>query len=223
MSDKYPTLSPYVYCADNLVKLIDPDGKILINALGNPPKWWINGVNRWNTLNNKEKQIIRWDVRFYKALSIEKNANAALEMTKKTYGKQGKGDESDAFRHAFWQATNVQSVGEDFTRKWSEAHEYSTPSSEVRTDLYMDIHNNEIGIEIGKSNPKATPEELRDIIVDRISKGDMIIINNKNKLIKSDGTGLKETEIKKYFTSEKIATEILKNPNNQKTRDYEYE
>ena len=27
MSDKYPSLSPYVYCADNPVKLVDPDGK----------------------------------------------------------------------------------------------------------------------------------------------------------------------------------------------------
>ncbi len=26
MSDKYPSLSPYVYCADNPVKLVDPDG-----------------------------------------------------------------------------------------------------------------------------------------------------------------------------------------------------
>ena len=27
MSDKYPSLSPYVYCADNPVKLVDPDGE----------------------------------------------------------------------------------------------------------------------------------------------------------------------------------------------------
>lgn len=27
MSDKYPSLSPYVYCADNPVKLTDPDGR----------------------------------------------------------------------------------------------------------------------------------------------------------------------------------------------------
>ena len=27
MSDKYPSLSPYVYCADNPVKLVDPNGE----------------------------------------------------------------------------------------------------------------------------------------------------------------------------------------------------
>ena len=29
MSDKYPSLSPYVYCADNPVKLVDPNGEDL--------------------------------------------------------------------------------------------------------------------------------------------------------------------------------------------------
>jgi len=30
MSDKYPSLSPYVYCADNPVKLVDPDGEEIV-------------------------------------------------------------------------------------------------------------------------------------------------------------------------------------------------
>ena len=38
MSDKYPSLSPYVYCADNPVKLTDPDGR------------WIPGVDDDNNI-----------------------------------------------------------------------------------------------------------------------------------------------------------------------------
>jgi len=33
MSDKYPSLSPYVYCADNPVKLVDPNGEAVIVPL----------------------------------------------------------------------------------------------------------------------------------------------------------------------------------------------
>ena len=220
LADKFPHQSPYIAFNNNPIYFIDPDGRAAVPADW-PPKWWTSNVNKWNQLNNKEKNIVRWDPQFYKAFDIEKNANSAYSMTDATFGKQGKGDESDAFRHAFWQATNTQDVGEDFTRKWSDAHEYGTPSNEVKTDLYMDIHNNDVGIEIGKANPKATPEELRDIILDRISKGDLLIINSNNKLIKSDGSGLKSSEIRQYDTSKKIATEILKNPNDQKTKNYE--
>jgi len=59
MSDKYPSLSPYVYCANNPVKLVDPNGE----------EWDIDGYkyypgqncpkdaqqstrNKWNAMNN---------------------------------------------------------------------------------------------------------------------------------------------------------------------------
>ena len=85
----------------------------------------------------------------------------------------------------------------------------------------MDIHNNDVGIEIGKNNPNATPDELKKIITDRIDKGDFLIINSNNKLIKSDGSNVKNSEIRRYDTAKKIGGEILKDPKGQKTTDYE--
>ena len=41
MSDKYPSLSPYVYCADNPIKLVDPNGEEIRIHYGNKGKFVI--------------------------------------------------------------------------------------------------------------------------------------------------------------------------------------
>lgn len=43
MADKYPSISPYAYCAWNPVKLVDPDG---MEALVNDDGWLINHENK---------------------------------------------------------------------------------------------------------------------------------------------------------------------------------
>lgn len=203
-------------------------GRAAIPA-GWPPEWWRSNVikwyqlrNEWNELSTKEKNIVRWDPQFYKVFYIETNADAATTMTKTIFSGNGKGDKSDAFRHAYWQALNTQDVGVEFTEKWSDAHEYSTPSNEVTNHLYMDIHNNNVGIEVGKNNPDATPDELKMLILDKIKNGELLIINSNHKLTKSHGGIIKNnSEIRRYNTSNKIAIEILNNPHGQKTKDYE--
>ena len=45
MSDKYPSLSPYVYCADNSVKLVDPNGDTIINAYKDAYDYFLQQYN----------------------------------------------------------------------------------------------------------------------------------------------------------------------------------
>jgi RHS repeat-associated protein len=44
MSDKYPSLSPYVYCADNPIELVDPNGEEIVLFV-NKTKYSYNGKN----------------------------------------------------------------------------------------------------------------------------------------------------------------------------------
>ena len=208
--EKYFWMSPYAYCANNPVKYVDPSGKVIRV----PPF-----VNTLKSLNAQEKNIIKYDIRFYTAKSVNSNAKIASAMAKKAYAgegrKGGKGGKVDAYRHVMWQALNVQKIGEKMTRKWSTAHEYSTPRNELSTDLYMDIHNNDVGIEIGKENPNATPEQLGTIIQSKIESGEMLIIDTtddgKRVLKKSNGQTIKQSEIRDYETAKKISTKIKNN------------
>ena len=80
MSDKYPSLSPYVYCADNPVKLVDPNGEEIVITLsmddnGNR----IVNISFTATLVNKTSQNISVE-------EMEKYKNDITAGIKKTFG-----------------------------------------------------------------------------------------------------------------------------------------
>ena len=66
MSAKYPSLSSYVYCADNSIKLIDPNGEE-VWIIGDPPK------------ENLLQNFINWFVQFDE--SLEGNSDPANQGT----------------------------------------------------------------------------------------------------------------------------------------------
>ena len=59
MADKYPSISPYAYCAWNPIKLVDPDGKEIVIKDGQKSYYYINGHVY---TNNKGRGPI-WDSR----------------------------------------------------------------------------------------------------------------------------------------------------------------
>ncbi len=72
LSDKYPSMSPYMYCAGNPVILIDPDGREI----------WITGdavSEAFNQLSNQVKNI-----------TLSMNSDGKLEYTGKAKTKQEK-------------------------------------------------------------------------------------------------------------------------------------
>ena len=71
MSDKYPSLSPYVYCADNPVRCVDPDGEDWYDSNGNPI-----------TDHSKIKVYI-----FYVPKSFGSQSKAMCKAAEQKYGK----------------------------------------------------------------------------------------------------------------------------------------
>ena len=77
MSDKYPTLSPYSYCADNPVKVVDPNGDTVI-VTGAAADSYIEGMNTVNlTFSRNESGYVSYQGT--PMTSLEKHLVAAVE------------------------------------------------------------------------------------------------------------------------------------------------
>lgn len=88
---------------------------------------------------------------------------------------------TDAFRHTYWNALMTQRFGEEWTRKFATAHE-RRPGDPAPREA-MDLYNNEIGRQIGMSNPNASAEELAAHVESAVRGGDTVIVSQ-------DGAGL---------------------------------
>ncbi|AIY45060.1 DUF6973 domain-containing protein [Mycolicibacterium fortuitum] len=81
---------------------------------------------------------------------------------------------TDAFRHAYWNALMTQRFGEDWTRDFTTAHE-RLPNNPSTAEA-MDLYNNEVGRNIAKAHPDATPAELADYVEQAVRQGDTVVV-----------------------------------------------
>ena len=92
MADKYPGISPYAYCTWNPVKLVDPDGREVINAhtkkVGELQKKIENLQNQINNCNDKKqlrslnKKLKESQSSLKKEIEYEKLVNNAIQDLK---------------------------------------------------------------------------------------------------------------------------------------------
>ena len=99
MSDKYPSLSPYVYCADNPVKLVDPNGEewlvnqegyvkegenksdktlYAVQGIGNEFGYKLTYRNGWNKGQNISMSLSDIDL---SAFTTDENGYSQIDLT----------------------------------------------------------------------------------------------------------------------------------------------
>lgn len=122
----------------------------------------------WNALTESEKKLcIRYP---FDALKVNTAKNIATNQTEIKFGRNGLGDKSDAFRHGIWNAEMTILIGKEKAELFATAHEdkdiTGTESDGFPKTAHrdMDLHNNEIGRNLGEKNKDASEDEMADII-----------------------------------------------------------
>lgn len=89
----------------------------------------------------------------------------------KDYSKNAAGSingPADAIRHTMAAALLTKALGPSVARTILANHE-----DETNPDA-MDIHNNEVGVQIGMANPNASPSQLYSIVLQKMEAGELV-------------------------------------------------
>lgn len=112
---------------------------------------WGNHVSslykQYNQLNAYEKAYL--GLYPHHIMAIKGSVDKAYKETTARFGYNSRNDESDSFRHCFWSALLAKEIGYFNAIMFTTAHEMG--ESNPKNEKEMDLWNNKIGAEIGKS------------------------------------------------------------------------
>ena len=180
----------------NLVKGIELiDNEILtllvkkINDKENQPSTYAYNLLGKNATKEELLLVAKYptqSVKIFNNSSTASNTASSLYKAETLYLGNG-----DAFRHAYWNALNVKSVGADIAKAFANAHESETPEGNDKT---MDLRNNTVGRNIGRIYSNSSNATIKNKVIEAVNQGRLYRLYNNNikgKLITTDSSGRK--------------------------------
>ena len=120
-------------------------------------------------LLNENGEIDRW-----KLLRLGSIFLHALNQTRRLFpGESQLNSPADAFRHAYWNALITREFGSEFAEAFTTGHE--TGYGQIREEQFMDLHNNEVGRNIGSTYSDVPIPILQQKILEALENGDLYV------------------------------------------------
>ena len=179
-----------------------------------------NAFQSYKNLSKPERKWVRQNpiaaLRTYK-LSQMADAEAQKYVNDPEFDGDGSGGMVDAFRHTLWMALTTQKIGKRKALALGRAHEEkskiyfescdpSEPNLPDSIDSEMDFINNQKGADIGIKYPKATYEELVQIVRNTVVSGQCYKIkkNSKGEYLDYEGNVIPQEAIQGKWITPKI-------------------
>lgn len=119
------------------------------------------------------------------AIQVFAAKEKADDLTIKVFKKEGKNDESDAFRHFVWSALLVKELGVEKAKYFLDAHE--NDPSQPKQEKDMDIKNNQRGVDyaVKNINDKQSLElnKIEQAALDELRNKQLVVLSPKFKNI----------------------------------------
>lgn len=179
-----------------------------------------NAFQSYKNLSQPERKWVRQNpiaaLRTYK-LSQMAAAEAQKYVNDPEFDGDGSGGMVDAFRHTLWMALTTQKIGkrkalalgrahEEKSKLYFESCDPSEPNLPDSIDSEMDFINNQKGADIGIKYPKATYEELVQIVRNTVVSGQCYKIkkNSKGEYLDYEGNVIPQEAIQGKWITPKI-------------------
>ncbi len=129
------------------------------------------------TLNDEEEKLF-WENPWKAIQAIYYGWVVAMDETERIFGYNGRNDNSDAFRHAYWNALMVKHIDYTWAYRWATAHEEGAVGQPA-IEKQMDLWNNREGRFIAADNPSASDSGRSNKVMGALNNGALRKIVNR--------------------------------------------